>query len=65
LNDLESKSYTILKNGEHKMILLPYFVNNSDLIDDYLELYVIEKNKKKLKAEFKESFKSGKSDLVI
>jgi hypothetical protein len=47
------------------MVLLPYFENNDDIIDDYLEQYEINKNSKNLKKQIQESLDSGLSDLVI
>jgi len=47
------------------MIMLPYFENNEEFIDDYLEEYEIRKNKVNLQKSLQESLDSGLSDLII
>ena len=63
--DIEVNNYTIINRWKPKMVLLPYFENNDDIIDDYLEQYEINKNSKNLKKQIQESLDSGLSDLVI
>jgi hypothetical protein len=45
--------------------MLPYFDNNEEFIDDYLEEYEIRKNREKLQKEMVDSKESGLSDLII
>jgi hypothetical protein len=47
------------------MVMLPYFENNEEFIDDYLEEYEIRKNRIKLQKEMQDSMSSGLSDLLI
>ncbi len=61
----QKRSITVVKNGKAKMVILPYFENNDDLIEDYLEEYEIQQNQKKLEKELQDSEKSGISDFSI
>ncbi|MCX6807235.1 MAG: hypothetical protein NTZ80_00275 [Patescibacteria group bacterium] len=63
--NIESNSYTVINRGKPKMIILPYFEDSNNFIDDYLEAYEINKNRKNLQQELTESLKSGESDLII
>jgi hypothetical protein len=47
------------------MMLVPYFDEGRDLIDDYMEEFLLWKNHKMLKEEAEASLKSGLSDLEI
>ena len=53
--------YTVVKNGNPKTVIFPYF----EWIEDFMEDLEIEMNRKKLKKEMQKSFESGLSDLVI
>lgn len=63
--DIDTNNYTIVNRWKPRMIMLPYFENNEDFVDDYLEEYEIRKNKVKLQKEMQDSMNSGLSDLVI
>lgn len=61
-----SRSWVVVTNkGKPTVIMLPYFDDNEDAIALYLEDYEMNKNAEKLRAELRESEKSGVSDLVI
>ena len=53
--------YTIMKNGEPKSILIPYF----EWIEDYIEDIEMYANRDKLVKRYKDSADSGLSDFVI
>ncbi len=60
------ESFVILTNrGKAKAVLLPYFDESDDSIDEYLEDYEMARNKKHLQEVFKKSEKSDRSSLVI
>jgi len=63
--NIESNNYTVINRGKPRMIMLPYFENNEEFIDDYLEEYEIRKNKVNLQKSLQESLDSGLSDLII
>ena len=66
ISHIVENDYLLVNNrGKQKMVILPYFEENEDLIADYMEDYFIYKNKKKLQKEAEDSLKSGLSDLVI
>ena len=53
--------YTIVKNGEPKSIIVPYF----DWIEDYIEDIEMFANRDKLIKKYKDSIDSWLSDFVI
>ena len=63
--NIGNTTYTVTNRWKPKMTILPYFDDNEDFINDYLEEYEIQKNKNKLKKEFKKSVDSGRSSLRI
>jgi hypothetical protein len=54
-----------MKEGEAKMIVLPYFSNNDESVLEYLEEYEIQKNKNMLEKQCKESQESQLSSLRV
>lgn len=62
---VENDSFTITARGKPKMMLVPYFSAGSDMIDDYMEEYLLWKNKQKLQAQAQQSLDSGLSDLSV
>lgn len=61
-----SHSWVVITNkGKPTVIMLPYFDDNEGAIALYLEDYEMNKNAEKLRAELRESEKSGVSDFVI
>ena len=62
---IENNFFTVTKCGKPKMMLVPYFSQGSDMIDDYMEEYLLWKNKEKLQVEGQKSLDSGLSDLMI
>ena len=63
--EIENTNYTVINRGKPKMVILPYFEDNDDFIQDYLEEYEMSKNSAKLRKELQESLDSGLSDLII
>ncbi|MBT3349004.1 hypothetical protein HN954_03190 [bacterium] len=62
---VQKKPCIITTHGEPKMVVLPYFENNEDLIDDYFENFEMWQNQEKLQKKYGEALKSGKSKRVI
>jgi len=60
LSDREN-TYIVVKKGEPKTVIVPYFEGIEDYLED-IEMYA---NKEKLEKKFKTSLESGLSDLVI
>lgn len=63
--DLGKYGYIVTKRGLGKAIILPYFDGCDEFLDVYLNDYRIFKNRGELEEEFKDSFRSGPSDLII
>ncbi len=63
--DIENDFFTVTARGKPRMMLVPYFSQGSDIIDDYMEEYLLWKNRQKLQAEAQQSLDSGLSDLTI
>ena len=63
--NIDTEFYTVTTRGKPKMMLVPYFDEGRDLIDDYMEEFLLWKNRKMLKEEAEASLKSGLSDLEI
>lgn len=63
--NIAKKSYIVTNRGEGRMIVLPYFDGCDKFIEDYMEDFEMKANKDKLIQEFKDSIKSGDSELVI
>lgn len=63
--NIENDFFTVTARGKPKMMLVPYFSEGSDMIDDYMEEYLLWKNREKLQAEAQRSLDSGLSDLNI
>lgn len=63
--DIEIENYTIVNRGKPRMVVLPYFEDNDELVNDYLEEYEMKKNSKKLKKDLQASLDSWLSDLTI
>ncbi|SMN00803.1 hypothetical protein SPONL_1563 [uncultured Candidatus Thioglobus sp.] len=62
---VESNSFIVTTRGKPRMMMVPYFSEGSDMIDDYMEEYLLWKNRQKLQVEARQSLESGLSDLVI
>lgn len=63
--DVEGHPYIVLNRGKARMVVLPYFDEGMDKIEEYFEDYLMQKNAKKLRTTFEESLASGPSDLVV
>ncbi len=61
----ENQSFMVTTRSRPKMILVPYFLDGMDIIDDYMEEYFLAKNAKKLQDEAQQSLASGLSDLLV
>ena len=55
----------VTKKGRPTAVMLPYFDDNEDAVSEYLEEYEMHTNRDALKARYRESAKSGLSELVI
>ena len=62
---ISEKEVIVTTHGKPKMVIVPYFEENQEWLEDYFEQYEIWKNQKTLKKELSESKKSGKSDFVL
>jgi len=62
---VQKKPCIMTTNGKPTMVLLPYFEDNEELLEEYFEQFEIAMNQKALQKELKESSESGLSDLVI
>lgn len=58
-------AYIVTNRGEGRIVMLPYFDGCDEMFADYMEDFQMAKNRKALVAKYKESLKSGKSDLII
>lgn len=66
LSSHTQKDYTIVTSrGKASVVILPYFEDNDEVIQEYLEIYEIQKNAKKLQKKYKRASQSEDSDLVI
>ena len=63
--NIEKNALTVTTRGKPKMMIVPYFDGCSDMIDDYMEEFLLWKNRQKLQKEAEESLASGLSDLII
>lgn len=63
--NIENDFFTVTTRGKPKMMLVPYFSQGSDIIDDYMEEYLLWKNRQKLRVEAQKSLDSGLSNLTI
>jgi prevent-host-death family protein len=55
----------VTTHGKGKMVLLPYFEEGHDLLEDYMEDYEIHQNKGALQKRWKASSESGFSDFKV
>lgn len=60
-----STAYIVTNRGEGRIIMLPYFDGCDEWMADYMEDYEMAMNREALEKKYKESLKSGESDLVI
>lgn len=63
--EVEQTFFIVTNRGLAKMVLMPYFDDNDDLVQNYLEEYQMRKNKKELQKRYTQSIKSGKSNLKV
>jgi hypothetical protein len=63
--NIEKDFFTVTARGKPRMMLVPYFEGGSDMIDDYMEEFLLWKNRQKLQKEAQNSLDSGLSNLVI
>ena len=63
--DIGKKPRIVTIHGKPRMVLLPYFEENENLIEEYLEDYEMWKNQEKLQKKYKAASQSGASDLKI
>ena len=55
----------VTSRGKAKVVMLPYFDDNDEMISEYLETYEIQKNAHKIRKRLEASRRSGLSGLVI
>lgn len=58
-------TYIMTVNGVGKIVMLPYFDGCDENMREYMEDYEMMKNKEVLQDRYRESSKSGASDLVV
>ena len=63
--EIGKNPYLVTKHGKAKMVILPYYEDGSEAIEDYLEDYEMWLNRDALKEELRQSEASGLSDFVI
>ncbi len=63
--NIEHNSFTVTARGKPKMMLVPYFDGCADMIDDYMEEFLLWKNKQKLQKQAQKSLNGGLSNLII
>ena len=61
-----SRAIVIVTNrGKASAVVLPYFEENDEAIERYMEDFEMYSNAEKLRKEAQESYESGLSDLVV
>lgn len=63
--NIVNSAYIATNRGQGRIVMLPYFDGCDQMIEDYMEDYEMQKNKKVLQKRYAESAASGDSDLVI
>lgn len=63
--DKLAKVIIVTKRGKGNTVMLPYFDDNEEAIEEYLEEYEMRQNKKALQKRYEDAAKSGLSDLKI
>lgn len=63
--DTMRKPFIVTSRGKAKLVILPYFDDNDDCINDYQEQYEMQKNKEALKKRYTQSLQSSESSLII
>jgi hypothetical protein len=58
-------AFTVTARGKPRMMLVPYFEGCNDMIDDYMEEFLLWNNRQKLQKEAQDSLDSGLSNLTI
>jgi len=64
-DSIDQVSYIVTNRGQGKIVMLPYFQGCDDNITDYMEDFMMMKNKEALIKRYQTSSKSGKSSLTI
>lgn len=62
---LHQKGCIVTKHGVPEMIVLPYFDQSDELMEEYYERFEMNQNQVALQNELKASKVSGDSDLVL
>ncbi len=62
---LDKKGCIVTNHGVPKMIVLPYFEQSDDFMEEYYEQFEISQNQQKLKAELEKSKKGGDSSFQL
>ncbi|PIR75820.1 MAG: hypothetical protein CO030_04495 [Candidatus Magasanikbacteria bacterium CG_4_9_14_0_2_um_filter_42_11] len=63
--DVENNPYIVVNRGQARLVVLPYFDEGVEKIEEYFEDFSMRKNKKALQEVYKESLASGESDLRV
>jgi len=64
-DSIEKNSYIVTNRGMGKIVMLPYFDGCDDNISDYMEDFMMIKNKNILQKRYQEASASGKSSLIV
>jgi len=62
---IDKNSYIVTNRGLGKIVMLPYFNGCDENITDYMEDFLMAKNKEALQKRYLLSAKSGKSNLSV
>ena len=62
---LSRASVIVTNRGKASAVVLPYFEENDEAVERYMEDFEMYSNADKLRKEAQESYKSGLSDLVV
>lgn len=59
------KGAILTTHGTPKMVVMPYFEESDELLEEYFEHFELWKNRKKLQKEMADSKQSGESDFSL
>ncbi len=65
VQDVGNNPYIVVNRGHARMVLLPYYEECDEKIEDYFEDYLMEVNKKALKNKYAKASQSGHGRLKV
>jgi len=63
--DAENNPYIVVNRGKAKLVVLPYFDEGIEKIEEYFEDFRMQQNRDELKERYTTSSNSGSSDFVV